>query len=85
MTLLETAVFGKDGPERRFEKLEKAHLEMMIDQKTHHEFHKNQRSQLESKLDSEVFTIKSRIQKVELFEKEIEDLKIKDEIHEKHL
>jgi hypothetical protein len=41
MTLLETAVFGKDGPERRFEKLEKAHLEMMIDQKTHHEFHKN--------------------------------------------
>ena len=41
MMLLETAVFGKEGPERRFEKLEKAHIEIIVDQKTHYEFHKN--------------------------------------------
>jgi len=41
MVLLETAVFGKEGPERRFEKLEKAHIEIIVDQKTHYEFHKN--------------------------------------------
>lgn len=39
--LLETAVFGKEGPERRFEKLEKAHIEIIVAQKTHYEFHKN--------------------------------------------
>jgi siroheme synthase (precorrin-2 oxidase/ferrochelatase) len=41
MVLLEQTVFRADGPEFRFEKLEKAQLEISVDVKTHYEFHKD--------------------------------------------
>lgn len=52
---------------------------------TNFEFHKNETSQLEAKVDNENFKVAQRLQKLEGYEKDIATLFEKDNILEKHV
>ena len=55
MKLLEQAVFGMEGPEFRFERLEEAQLELDSTQKQHYAHHNSQRDTEMQKIDDHCF------------------------------
>ena len=79
LVLLEQSVFGKDGPELRFDKIEREQEETRINQATHYKFHQDKAKELDAKLQDEMFTISQQVLKLEGYGKDIENLFQKDQ------
>ena len=85
LKLLEQTVFGAEGSEFRFDKIEKVQEKLLKDHVTHYELHCNQTSQLETRLSDEVFKISQKILKLEGYGTDIANLVEKDKKIEKSM
>ena len=85
LKLIEQDVFGEDGPEHRFEVIEKDLLQLRVDQKQQQEEFTGMNEMLEQKLNNKEFEIHGRLQKVEVFETEIQTLYAKHSQLQDHL
>ena len=77
LLLLEQAVYGKAGPEFRFDKLEEKQSELGIAVKQHYEQHNGQFEKIYTTLENSIFEQNSRLSKVETFNDDILNLKAK--------
>lgn len=71
ISLLEQECFGADGPEHRFEKIEKESCELRTLAKQQEDDYNGKINMQSTRVDDLIFGLSSRLQKVEVFETSI--------------